>query len=530
MKQKISLGNSKFPRSPRSILKMSAVACALAPAGVLAQVPPVDALGQSDFQANSHFLTFIGSFAPENVASAKAYYKAIDPTGSKVTFTKWLVNAGFIANESQWHSTGKQLIACNGPGCDLPAGTYGDNVVNTDSHVIVLNAADLGFVRNQFIRCVPSCTAKNPIIYTYLENYPVAPFAAGPGGSGFPAKTGFPTAAESKAAIQSAITRPIGTVNGQKIDRIADVAFEWAPPAAKPTSSTRFGQLYAYIFHRDSANNITETINWPDDQPFLDSVFNSRQANAFPPQFPPAETVLAGNPFAPELDGRGVKQMPGVCLVCHGGKPQNLTSTGAFPRGGKLDGFRFLPIDVSNMNFTSDNDAGDPLSRAAQEAQMKQYNKAVLLTVDQSTQGDGTGAKRQAHLAEVIKGWYASFVGDQTMSAPTQNVNFVPAGWTGHEKLYLQTVATSCRSCHFNREISLDFGTAANFGQESDMLQLALLPFCNANTPGYNIDPKLRPMPLASLTYQRYWQSHLDGNIANNFGFASTAGYCATNP
>ena len=530
MRLKLCMGNLAFPKTLRCILNCFAVAFALAPAWSLAQVPPVDAAGQSDFQANTHFLTFIGSYVPETVASAKAYYKAIDPTGSKVTFTKWLVNAGFIADESQWHSTGKQLIACNNPGCDLPAGTYGDNVINTDSHVIILNAADLGFVRNQFIRCKPSCTAKNPIIYTYLENYPVAPFAAGPGGSGFPVATGYPTAAEAKAAIQSAITRPIGTVNGQKIDRIADVAFEWAPPASKPTSTTRYGQLYAYIFHRDSSNNITETIDWPNDQPFLDTVFNSRQANASPSQFPPAETVLAGDPFAPELDARGVKQMPGVCLVCHGGQPQNLTSTGAYPRGGKLDGFRFLPIDVGNMNFTSDNDAGDALSRAAQEAQIKQYNKAVLLTVEQSVQSDGTGAKRQAHLAEVIKGWYAGFPGDQNMSAPTQNANFVPVGWTGHEKLYLQTVATSCRSCHFNRELSLDFGTLANFNQESDILQLALLPFCNANTPGYSLDRRLRPMPLARLTYQRYWQSRLDGNIANNFGFATTPAYCATNP
>jgi len=68
---------------------------------------------------------------------------------------------------------------------------YGPNIVNADSHVIVLNAADLGFVRNQFIRCKPSCSAKNLIIFTYLENYPVAPFAAGgsnfgAGGSSFP--------------------------------------------------------------------------------------------------------------------------------------------------------------------------------------------------------------------------------------------------------------------------------------------------------------------------------------------------------
>src|ERR1700687_114018 len=55
---------------------------------------------------------------------------------------------------------------------------------------------------------------------------------------------------------------------------------------------------------------------------------------------------------------------------------------------------------------------------------------------------------------------------------------FVPRGWreslgapAGSEQLYIKTVATSCRSCHFNRELSLDFGTVGNFNQESDLLQ-----------------------------------------------------------
>jgi hypothetical protein len=164
-------------------------------------VPPISTNTQTPYQQQTHFLTFLGSFIPESAASATAYYNAIDPTASKRTFTKWLVNAGFIANESQWHPSGAQDIRTG-----QPAGVYGDNIINTDSHVIVVNAADLGFVRNQFIRCKPSCTALNPIIYTYLENYPVAPFAAG--GSGFPGATGYPTQAEAAAAINSATNRP----------------------------------------------------------------------------------------------------------------------------------------------------------------------------------------------------------------------------------------------------------------------------------------------------------------------------------
>lgn len=131
-------------------------------------VPPISVSTHTTFQQQTHFLTFQESFIPESAATAKAYYRAIDPTGSKVTFQQWLVNAGFIGNVNQWHPSGRQTIV-NTPG------VYGDNIINTDSHVIVVNAADLGFVRNQFIRCKPSCTARNPIIYTYLENYPSLP-------------------------------------------------------------------------------------------------------------------------------------------------------------------------------------------------------------------------------------------------------------------------------------------------------------------------------------------------------------------
>jgi hypothetical protein len=504
-------------------------------------VPPVDAVNETNLQAQKHFLTFVGSFIPESTTSATAYYNAIDPPrpdcpagGCKQNFTAWLVNAGFIQNASQWRATGKQLIACNQPGCDLPAGTYGDNIINTDSHAIVLNAADLGFVRNQFVRCKPSCLAPNPIIYTYLENYPVAPFATT---SGFPTASGYPTTAEAKAAIQSAITRPAGATQ-----RIADVAFEWAPPALNPTSSSRFGTLWAYIV--DPADPTVETLTFPAD---VVAAANSRMD--FPNGFPPIDfstgarvNFTTSDYFAPELDQRGFKYHPGMCLVCHGGKPTNLVN-GIYPRQGRIDGFRLLPLDIRNLMFTSDSDAGDPLSRAAQELQIKAYNIAVLRTVDQSPQSDGTGTVRPPHIATAIRGWYAP-----NFSAATQNTEFVPSGWTGFENLYKQVVAPSCRSCHFNREISLDFGTAANFSQESDILQLSLLPECRANNP----DPKGTFMPLAHLTYQRYWQanpstggasqtlfygssgpltiSNTADQIAQKFGFTSVASYCASHP
>jgi hypothetical protein len=543
--------------APVSVLVMVGLlvpVCAMAQAQPFPSVPGVPNVvnpDESELQRETHFLTFVGSYIPESAASAKAYYKAIDPNNTKPTFQDWLVNAGFIGNKSQWHSYGPQIIKTGQP---TGPGAYGDNIINTDSHVIVLNAADLGFVRNQFVRCKPSCTANNPTIYTYLENYPVAPFAAN--GSKFPVNSGYPTQAEATAAINSGINRPLGVLGGdgvspcngspQCIERIADVAFEWVPPVTNPTSSSRFGTLYAYIFFHPSTDpvtkipTITETTNFPDAFAGKATILDFKTGQTI--------FVQQGDKFAPNLDGVGFKQHPGVCLVCHGGAPANLTSTGAYPRQGNINGFRLLPLDVRNLLFTDD---GGPLTVDAQQAQMKRYNQVVLLTVPTYTESDGTGAVRVAHLREVIQGWYEGFPGDTTMSGSTQNSDFLPKGWrepvhggtapAGSEALYLKVVGPSCRSCHFNREVSLDFGTAANFHQESDLQQLSLLAECKQNS---DADPNAKFMPLAHLTFQRFWQTqagteflegsfpidHAVDQLAAAFGYGSVSGYCATNP
>jgi len=537
-------------------------------------VPDIVNPNETELQRETHFLTFLGSFVPQDATDGRAYYAAIDPNNTKATFQDWLVNAGFISDKSQWHAFGPQKFACNLPGCDYPAGTYGDNIINTDAHVIVLNAADLGFVRNQFIRCSPSCAAPNPKIYTYLENYPVAAFAAG--GSNFESQSptltssAYPLQSEAAAAMNSAINRPLGlapfdptiSLDPTKaavcapatagcLDRIADVAFEWAPPALNPTSSSRFGQLYAYQFFPGPNNAITETVNFASE--LVGNASVTDQKTGLP------VTIAAGDKFAPNLDFIGFKQHPDVCLTCHGGAPQKLTSTGAFPHGGNINGFRFLPLDNNNLLFSSDS-GPEPTSRANQEAAIKVYNQEVLLTVPKYAEGDGTGSTRVAHLRTVITGWYSSgtsnYSDDQSMSGTTQKTGWIPPGWrdvthggtapVGAETVYTNVLSPSCRSCHFNREISLDFGTYANFHQDSDLKELALMPQCkqNSSTATDLPDKGGRYMPLAHLTYERFWQTqggpvqlgnitldHEVDRLARDFGYsAGVSGYCATNP
>ena len=541
----------------RMVKRLLMLFSALALAGVLLAaviieqtpgVPTVFKSTESAFQQQTHFLVFTDSkTAGENATTATAYYNAIDPSKTQRDFKQWLLNAGFISNVSQWHPSGKQLIACNQPGCDLPAGTYGDNVINTDSHAIVVNAADLGFVRSQFIRCVPSCTAANPTMYTYLENYPVNPFAAsGNGGSGFPFKSGFPTQAESTAAIESALNRPLGalpgcdpsktdTAFGCKISRIADVAFDWAPSPTNPNSA-KYGQIYAFIFNESDPLNITETIASPT-------------AGASPNLHTGVlDPFNAGDPFAPNLDFIGNKQNPGVCLICHGGYPSNLNGAGAYPNQGNISGFRFLPLDIRNLIFTSDS-GPEATSRANQEAQIREYNRAVLNTVTSKAETDDQGVTRVPVLRDVIVGWYTDSGGPQ-FGRTTQNADYIPVGWRepvhggtappNSEALYTDVVSLNCRSCHFNRELSLDLGTAGMFLANKDNVeQMVLLPLCQANNPPAGN----RPMPLAHLTYQRFWQANKTievtpsdsltvfntaEKIASYLGFSGTAGFCAT--
>jgi len=537
-------------------------------------IPTVFNGAETPFQNQTHFLTFIQLGSPESATTAAAYYNAVDPGATKRSFPEWLVNAGFISDISQWHPTGPQVVACDlgmNEGCDVPKHNpdnslrYGDNIINTDSHAIVLNAADLGFVRNQFIRCVPSCATPNAIVYTYLENYPVNAFAAsGNGGSGFPILTGYPTQAEAAAAMASALNRPLGklaTCNDAltdtallcSIQRIADVAFEWTP-APGQTSGRLYGKLYAYIFSADTSGigdqvHTRETITVPP----AGFAPNLADGNHFVPNFSTGGLTPIGatDSFPPNLDFIGFKQHPGVCFICHGGAPHALVN-GVYPNQGNVNGFRMLPLDVRNLMFTSDSGGEQPAlptsvaftDREHQEAQIQLYNQAVLQTVNQAPENDDTGTVRPPHLAEVINGWYAG-------GSTTQNDDFLPAGWReppngtappNSEEVYKQVVAPFCRSCHFNREISLDFGTAANFRHEpDDIFGLAVRPLCQQSNP-----PKgKKVMPLAHLTYQRYWQANTTAGVtlgsgptalhisdtveqlAHYFGYAGTADWCA---
>jgi len=369
----------------------------------VAQPPPVVGTASSSQHV---FLSFSGGKSQaQTPASALQYMAAIDPGAKKLTFEQWLVSAGFIQSASDWTPNGQQTYTHqHNP---VQPGDYGPGKVNAFAHIIILNSADLGFIRNQYIRCKPDCLTPNARVYTYLENYDSAQFArliqSGPNaGQGDPATRTTNTREAVTIALERRSTDP------RAKGRIADVAFEWAPAANGTNPSHNFAQTYAYFVAPHEPNSptafdpnasvdcgansvvsiprdttIDEYYTWPPDdgvvpstgpgqtlgsgnnQGVYDCVFNTRSVltnkgtnvnriGFLSPR--PDYTVHSNDIFAPELDKLGTKMMPALCSVCHGGNIPSNIATSATPWGttGEIREFRYLPADAVNSVFGCD--------------------------------------------------------------------------------------------------------------------------------------------------------------------------------
>ncbi|MCI0505520.1 MAG: Ig-like domain-containing protein [Gammaproteobacteria bacterium] len=183
-----------------------------------------------------------------------------------------------------------------------------------------------------------------------------------------------------------------------------------------------------------------------------------------------------------DLDGRGFKFVPGLCNICHGGRPKALVN-GAYPDAGETGG-GFIPWDLDTYLFA---DATASVSRADQENQFKIFNRTVLST-------NPGAAQRQ-----VVEGWY----GGSGLPANTFNGGFVPPGWSFPDapanatQLYLQVVAPSCRACHVMRgspqQSDIDFSTYAKFISYKPRIEHLVY---DEGT-----------MPLALRTFDRFWNN-----------------------
>jgi len=253
-----------------------------------------------------------------------------------------------------------------------------------------------------------------------------------------------------------------------RINRLASVTMEWTSAADGSNPSDKFVVFYAYT---------------GDDQ-----------RNVGP------------NPFAPDLDGRGNKAIPGLCSSCHGGAPENLNSGGTYRRQGDTAGL-FLPLDLDNFAF-------DPirpgLSRASQEDEYKLMNEIVLSThVSRKKLDEAAGFRRHSAGHELIEGWY----GGPGLPNATFDGEFVPKGWlppyapAEAAELYLDSVAPACRACHANQKRALDFGSYDGFMVFEDAHEELVLQIECGLDDDEGGDDDQAVMPLALETYDIFWMT-----------------------
>lgn len=211
------------------------------------------------------------------------------------------------------------------------------------------------------------------------------------------------------------------------------------------------------------------------------------------------------------LDGRGNKAMPGICISCHGGRAYPLTPATASPTGkalfpvigftasrkrGDVEG-HLQPFDVSSFGFST----VPGYTRADQEAKLKVINKMVLSTypIPVTTAFPEDTFRRISNFIEwdaapaatIIKNAY----GGNGMPNATFSDTHVPTGWASQETLYKDVVVSACRTCHTLRGTGtmseLNFNSYASFAGYADQIKYHVIDRGN--------------MPLAKIVYERLW-------------------------
>ena len=235
------------------------------------------------------------------------------------------------------------------------------------------------------------------------------------------------------------------------------------------------------------------------------------------------------------LDGRGQKAMPGICINCHGGRGDPLTPQPSYAlvansvtqqRGDTLG--KLQPFHVDSFEWS----ATPGFTRADQEATLKTFNQWVLCTYPGGGTVSGTWGsctqptadpnEWQATSAPMVEDWY----GGSGMPSAQFSDTYIPAGWAGNTALYQQVVAPYCRTCHIMRgtldEDDIDFMTEAKFQSYADRIKVHAFDRGN--------------MPLAFLVYQDFWRSTAPATLAAYIdsvlgaGTATTASGAAKQP
>jgi hypothetical protein len=245
--------------------------------------------------------------------------------------------------------------------------------------------------------------------------------------------------------------------------------------------------------------------------------------------------------LAANLDGRGNKAMPGICITCHGGRGDPLTPPDTKTGGTGLPLFPWVgnsasqkrgdvqahmqPLIVDSFGYSTT----PGYTRAEQEAALKTINQLVLCSypvsiyatyptgfTEDACRRQASGSEWDGSAAAIIKSAYG---GDGLPNA-TFSDTYVPANWSslGQTALYQNVVAPYCRTCHIQRGIAamddLNFDNYCTLnGSTCDPAAFNSYFFGYADRIKAHVIDRGN-MPLAKIVYQRFWGSNEPDTLA----------------
>jgi hypothetical protein len=203
-----------------------------------------------------------------------------------------------------------------------------------------------------------------------------------------------------------------------------------------------------------------------------------------------------------DLDGRGAKFVPRLCVICHAGQyvaPDNINHGNTQSR--------FIGFDLSSYGYSG----FDPsFSRANQEDNFRKLNLGILQHTNPSAAGQ-----------ELLNGWYNHDGNTINTSMQTEKDAFVPTGWVGHEPLYTDVLSKSCRTCHVNRDAPLDW---ARFTGTSLFGNPATSGFRQYGPVAEPFVCGIRFMPHSKVTYISFWSNSSPVSNPNRINELRNAG------
>lgn len=226
------------------------------------------------------------------------------------------------------------------------------------------------------------------------------------------------------------------------------------------------------------------------------------------------------------LDGRGNKAMPGICVGCHGGRADPLTPTNNL--GKQLFALvqnavsqqrgdtqaRLQMFDVNAFEFSTQSG----YRRTDLEAALKTLNRMILCsypvsggasaTLDSACVRPTAGANEwQGNAADAILAAYGGYGGSDLVNSTFSTSTYVPSGWPvigGRDQLYKNVTEPACMTCHRLRgtanQDDISFIDYAKFEGYSDRIKAHVYDRGN--------------MPLAKIVSDNFWSSIMPETLA----------------